>query len=68
MSMVKTYWLHVKDVMRDSVLALDYETRRELAHAYNRYSKDTDYEVLSMHSTKIETDVIQPKELIEILS
>lgn len=67
MSRTTTYYLHVKDVMRGYSLALNYETMIELRDAYNRYSKDNDYEVLSMHSTIIETDVINPKELTSII-
>ena len=66
MSKTTTYFLNVKDVMRGYSLSLDYETMRELAEAYNRYSNDTDYEVLSMHSTQIATDIIQPEKLQEI--
>ena len=68
MSKTMTYYLHVKDVMRDFPLALNYDTKRELALAYDRYSKDTDYEVLSMHSMQIDTNVIKPEELKKILS
>ena len=64
MSKTITFYLHVKDVMRDYALALNYETKKELANAYNRYSKDSDYEILSMHSMEVETNVINPKELV----
>lgn len=63
MSKITTYYLIVKDVMRGSVMALEYSTYKELAEGYNRYSKDNDYEVLTMHSTSIETVVIRPEEL-----
>lgn len=63
--MVMTYWLNVKDVMRNDTFSLSYETKEDLAKAYKRYSEDTDYEVVSMHSTKIETNVISPKELFK---
>ena len=66
MSKITTYFLNVKDVMRGHSISLNYETMRELAEAYNRYSNDTDYEVLSIHSTQIVTDIIQPEELQEI--
>lgn len=58
-----TYYLHVRDIMRGYSLALNYETKKELAIAYNRYLHDDDYEILSMHSTTIETDVIDLEEI-----
>lgn len=67
MSKITTYFLNVKDVMRNYALSLNYDTKKELANAYNHYSNDSDYEVLSMHSTQIVTDSIQLRELQEII-
>lgn len=65
MDKINKYYLHVKDVMRDYVFALDYESLEELASAYGKYSKDSDYEIVSMHSMCVETTVIMPRDLIE---
>lgn len=65
MSKTITYYLHVKDVLKGTAFALNYATKKELESAYNRYSKDTDYKVLSMHSMEVSTNVILPNELTE---
>lgn len=66
MSKVTTYYLHVKDVMRNHNISLIYLTKKELCEAYTRYKNNTDYEVLSIHSVCVSTDIITPDELLRI--
>lgn len=48
------YIITIKDIMRDSLFDLECESETELRLKYEKYSKDIDYEVISMHSVLLE--------------
>lgn len=53
MKVVK-YTITIKDVMRDSLFDIECDSEKELKLKYEKYSKDTDYEVISMQSVLLE--------------
>ena len=53
MKIVK-YIITIKDIMRNSLFDLECASENELKSKYEKYSKDTDYEVVSMQSALIE--------------
>lgn len=53
MKVVK-YTITVKDIMRNILYDLECESETELRSKYEKYSKDTDYEVMSMQSVLLE--------------
>lgn len=53
MKVVK-YIITVKDIMRNSLFDLEFDSETELKLRYEKYSKDTDYEVMSMQSVLLE--------------
>lgn len=53
MKVVK-YIITVKDIMRNSLFDLECDSEIELKLRYEKYSKDTDYEVMSMQSVLLE--------------
>lgn len=60
MKIVK-YIITIKDIMRDSSFILECDSESELKLKYERYSEDTDYEVISMQSVLIEINPISAK-------
>lgn len=53
MKVVK-YVITIKDIMRNSLFDIECTSKNELKKKYEVYSKDTDYEVVSMRSVLIE--------------
>ena len=54
------YTITIKDVMRDSLFDIECDSETELRLKYEKYSKDTDYEVISMQSVLLEIRPINP--------
>lgn len=52
------YCLTIKDVMRDSYFIVECVSTTELKLRYEKYMKDTDYEVVSIHSVLLEIRLI----------
>lgn len=48
------YTITIKDVMRDSLFDIECDSEKELKLKYEKYSKDTDYKVVSMQSVLLE--------------
>lgn len=48
------YLITIKDVMRNSEFDIEYKSETELKLNYEKYRKDTDYEVVSMQSVLLE--------------
>lgn len=49
-----TYLITIKDIMRNSEFDIEYKSETELKLNYEKYKKDTDYEVVSMQSVLLE--------------
>lgn len=58
---INKYIITIKDIMRDELYDIECECYEELKRKWERYSKDTDYEVISMHSVLIEIRTINAK-------
>jgi hypothetical protein len=48
------YCLTIRDIMRGTEFIVECESDTELKIKYERYQKDTDYEVVSMYSMLLE--------------
>lgn len=64
MCLVK-YTITIKDIMRGSLFDVECEDFEELKNKYKRYSNDSDYEVIHMHSVLLEIRPIHKDAVIE---
>lgn len=67
MRKIVEYYITIRDVMRNSEFIIKCDTEAELKQRYEKYKKDTDYDIISMHSMLIEIRPISSSQIENII-